>query len=1288
MKSRRIVLFAGLLAGLFSALVASAHAATYDWTGDTNNNFTDPGNWGGTWAQWSDYRFGGTPNRTSMTINDYNGIGSITLQSGLTTDIVIDSTPNPVIMGTNQSGSSALISIAADSSDLTINGGYIASTAVTWDVGTGRTLTLNGPLNNWYNPASLVKNGAGSAVLSGASSYSGTTIINEGTLLAKNNTALGVGGWNGATMTTVRDGATLALQGNVSLDEHMHLTGIGVDGLGALRSLSGNNALTMTYGNGGSGPGFGLDGNTTIGVDADTLTVTGFYHDSGSYGITKVGAGTLALTQASTFTGPTMISAGKIALNHASALQNSPYDTTGSTGGIGMDVTGYASPTLGGLSGSVDLATAIIGGYGSMTNLTLNPQSGTSVTYSGAIVNGTTGMTLTKTGAGTQVLTGNNSYSGATSIQGGTLAFTGGTSTIGNLTNNASALIFSGSSVVTGGTLHFQSFNPTLTISDNADVTLTGGITHQPSIVGDPYHAANYLFSGGSLHTPSISGPSIVWNQAGASMHFDGTKIVATADNADFITTIGWDHTNTINLGATSGAIFDTDGHNIGLQVSLANDPNNPSGQGGKLTKLGSGTLTLSGANIYTGGTVVNAGTLKLQTGGAPILTDNFSATGNPNTYDLNYNLANRQTGSAAIQNWTGTGNSQVGNSTNVTQPPGTNGDYLLLAFGGQAKLAGLQLSNGNVPGPLKISFDMFTGSATDVTDWTSFTLRTNGDGFPVAGSGELGFLYRKNTGIQIYNNGGAIDEFGSTAGGDSFGFYLADSAGTGSPFAGNGTRVIVTQGGSILGSYALNASMAASLIAFGSNGTMVGGVDNLGVNNFKTNVLDPATAVSLTASGATLELDGVLQTVASLSGVSGSAVNLGPFSRLTVSGAASTSFAGVIAGTFGALGKDGAGTLTLTGANTYTGATTVNGGVLAVGAVNTLSRYSDMNVGTTTAGTLDVTGYEQTIHSITIGANGTLDLSVLHLLRSNGLATFDPGAKLIISGATGAEPVMYYSGLPTGTFSNVTGLPGLPGEFTLAYNSGELDIVPAVTDATWASNTSNSASSSWNTPSNWQTALPGTDPTRLGKDSATFGGGLATVEAITLDASVPINLKSLVFSASNYALSGGSLTLQSTTGTASVTVSSGTQTIESSTVLTLASKANMDIQAAASELKIQANIGESGLPQSLTKLGSGTLVLSGTNSYTGGTFVNEGTLAVTDSHALPDGQSLTVGAGGTLIFDPSFSGSPVQSASPVARSAVAPVPEPGTFILLAVGFGLVALRLRPRQFSTGRFRM
>jgi autotransporter-associated beta strand protein len=76
---------------------------------------------------------------------------------------------------------------------------------------------------------------------------------------------------------------------------------------------------------------------------------------------------------------------------------------------------------------------------------------------------------------------------------------------------------------------------------------------------------------------------------------------------------------------------------------------------------------------------------------------------------------------------------------------------------------------------------------------------------------------------------------------------------------------------------------------------------------------------------------------------------------------------------------------------------------------------------------------------------------------------------------------------------------------------------------------------------------------------------------------------------------------------------------------------------------------------------GLGLLVLSTSNSYTGGTIVNSGKLEVISPWALPGGTSLTVGANAATIFGATAGG------APVALPAASPVPEPGTLALLTV---------------------
>jgi autotransporter-associated beta strand protein len=111
--------------------------------------------------------------------------------------------------------------------------------------------------------------------------------------------------------------------------------------------------------------------------------------------------------------------------------------------------------------------------------------------------------------------------------------------------------------------------------------------------------------------------------------------------------------------------------------------------------------------------------------------------------------------------------------------------------------------------------------------------------------------------------------------------------------------------------------------------------------------------------------------------------------------------------------------------------------------------------------------------------------------------------------------------------------------------------------------------------------------------------------------------------------------------------------------------------------LTISGNIADDsangGSPRSLTLDGGGMgeLVLSGTNTYEGGTIVSSGTLVVANNEALADGASLTVGSAsafGSVIPANSHAVILVSETNEAASLSITPVPEPSTLVLLVAG--------------------
>jgi autotransporter-associated beta strand protein len=414
-------------------------------------------------------------------------------------------------------------------------------------------------------------------------------------------------------------------------------------------------------------------------------------------------------------------------------------------------------------------------------------------------------------------------------------------------------------------------------------------------------------------------------------------------------------------------------------------------------------------------------------------------------------------------------------------------------------------------------------------------------------------------------------------------------------------------------GSSTLSGTAGASVLTI-TNGTLF-----LNAGNLLTNA--PAVAVS---NGVVLNLGGFNEILSALTGT-GTVTN--GANTLTVNVVTSTNdiFGGVLQGG-GALTIGGMGTFTMTGSNSYTGGTFVNAGTLVASNSNALAGGAV----TVSGGILNITNLSETIGLLTIGSGsliGSATLTATNGYQFNGgtvganlgIGTITVGGSSTLSGSSAATVLTITNGVFTlsGLLTNTPTVTVSGGQFVV--NSSNTFGAVNLGNGT-ISGTGTLSSASGLTVTNTGAALfsnnlagagslvqSGSGTTTVWGNNSYTGGTYVTNGTLKLGSGTALGLGSLTIE-SILDLTGFSITQFGLSGSGTITNSAGAATLTLNTTNSF-------------------NFAGSIVSNITLVIGSGTQTLSGSNSYTGGTFVTNGTLVASNTYALASG-TVTVSGG------------------------------------------------------------
>lgn len=495
----------------------------------------------------------------------------------------------------------------------------------TLDFGAGSVVNFGGITSSGAN--GITKTGAGTMMFQG-SSYTGGFMLGTsgsvgGTFIARSNNAFSTG------LLTINSGTIGGIQNFTSPARSAGITVGGDFTIGATGTIGGSNVegFNVSFNNAGNTV------NLTGGTRAITLNTSGVVSfgqavSNGSLTLNRTAtgsAGAFALSGSNSFSALTLdsvklnvtshnfaLGSGTVTLRGANATTLNFNDgrviantfTIADSAGAKTIAT-YANSTITGTITNNDSTGGFVLGGTSTRTLTVGSITG----------NGSRGVTFgSSVLTGTVTLNGSSTYAGDTRIDsstlritgtgvvpsGGNLVFQGSGSAIFDVNGTTQTVAGLNDSVLAGA-IRSTAANGKLIVGDSNDSTFRGVISANLAL--EKVGSGKLTLSGSNTYSgaTTLTAGTLALGSANAigssgTISFGGGTLQSSASNTT-------DYSARFSNAANQQVNIDTNGQNVSLASNLTSS-------GGSFTKLGAGSLTLSGTNSYTGGTTVSAGTL------------------------------------------------------------------------------------------------------------------------------------------------------------------------------------------------------------------------------------------------------------------------------------------------------------------------------------------------------------------------------------------------------------------------------------------------------------------------------------------------------------------------------------------------------------------------------------------------------------------------------------------------------------------------------------------------------